>query len=168
MYKNYKGVKLGHYNRYFQVQKLKYISYNSVYILRWKGKHMIIWYSKKAYGRIFNKKGDFRMGTIAPRPLPDHHTHKWAKGKEPVDHQVLVYQELEPELHVELLREPGRVCPEHSSLTRQFIDTKFGDSSPTKLKTVHRHFWRQFADTIIFGLMICDWGIWPAIMNNYL
>ena len=27
-----------------------------------------------------------------------------------------------------------------SSPTRQFTDTDFGDSSPTKLKTVHRHF----------------------------
>ena len=27
-----------------------------------------------------------------------------------------------------------------SSPTRQFTDTVFGDSSPTELKTVHRHF----------------------------
>ena len=34
-----------------------------------------------------------------------------------------------------------------SSPTRQFTDTVFEDSSPTDLKTVHRHFWRQFIDT---------------------
>ena len=34
-----------------------------------------------------------------------------------------------------------------SSPTRQFTDTYFGDSSPTHLKTVHRHFWRRFTDT---------------------
>ena len=36
--------------------------------------------SKKADERIFNKKGDFRMGTTAP--------HTWTQGKEHADHQV--------------------------------------------------------------------------------
>ena len=40
-----------------------------------------------------------------------------------------------------------------SSLTRQFTDTIFEDSSPTDLKTVHRHFWRQFIDTFLS----CKW-----------
>ena len=35
----------------------------------------------------------------------------------------------------------GRLLWEQdSSLTRQFTDTDFGASSPTELKTVHRHF----------------------------
>ena len=33
-----------------------------------------------------------------------------------------------------------------SSPTRQFTDTYFGDSSPTKLETVHRQIWTQFTD----------------------
>ena len=40
-----------------------------------------------------------------------------------------------------------------SSPTRQFTDTIFEDSSPTDLKTVHRHFWRQFIDTFLS----CKW-----------
>ena len=61
-------------------------------------------YSEK--GIWDNKKGDFRMGTTIP------HTNG-PKGKEPADHHVLVYQELEPELHVELLREPPPYLEEH-------------------------------------------------------
>ena len=36
-----------------------------------------------------------------------------------------------------------------SSPTRQFTDTVIEDSSPTDLKTVHWHFWRQFIDTFL-------------------
>ena len=52
-------------------------------------------------------------------------------------------------------RYQGPKCPvtqegeQDSSPTRQFTDTVFEDSSPTKLKTVHRHFWREFADTFV-------------------
>ena len=46
------------------------------------------------------------MGTTVP------HTNG-PKGKEPADHHVLVYQKLEPELNVELLREPPPYLEEH-------------------------------------------------------
>ena len=37
-------------------------------------------------------------------------------------------------------KEAGRGGEQDSSPTRQFTDTFFEDSSPTDLKTVHRHF----------------------------
>ena len=41
--------------------------------------------------------------------------------------------------------------------TRQFTDMFFEDSSPTELKKVHRHFWRQFTGTFEDSLKTCDW-----------
>ena len=38
--------------------------------------------------------------------------------------------------------------------TRQFTDKVFEDNSPTELKTVHRHFWRQFTDKILYCIYI--------------
>ena len=38
--------------------------------------------------------------------------------------------------------------------TRQFTDKVFEDSSPTELKTVHRHFQRQFTDKILYCIYI--------------
>ena len=32
----------------------------------------------------------------------------------------------------------------------KFSDMVFEESSPTEMKTVHRHFWRQFTDTFIY------------------
>ena len=46
---------------------------------------------------------------------------------------------------------------QESAPTRQFPDTAFGDSSPTDLKTVPRHFWRQFPDTFVQSQMTCNW-----------
>ena len=49
------------------------------------------------------------------------------------------------------------ITPIRSSVweSRQFTDTDIGDSSPTKLKTVHWHFLRQFTDKIwyVFTVM---------------
>ena len=53
-----------------------------------------------------------------------------------------------------------------SSPTRQFTDTDFEDSSPTDLKTVHRHFWRQFIDTFFITLLIYGWKINWLLWRN--
>ena len=55
--------------------------------------------------------------------------------------------ELLKKLAVERVRNLGRF--RDSSPTRQFTDTYFGDSSPTKLEAVHRQIWRQFTDKIL-------------------
>ena len=65
----------------------------------------------------------------------------------------------------------GGVGEQDGSPTRQFTDTYFRDSSPTNWKTVHRHVWRQFTDTIVFGLMTSVWlnmpsDLWIIIYNN--
>ena len=54
------------------------------------------------------------------------------------------------------------IWEQDSSPTRQFTDTVFEDSSPTDLKTVHRHFWRHFIDTFLsrFWHMAKKWLLW--------